>query len=309
MGGSRFVLFLVIAAMGGFAYLLIQWTNNELTDLRAGASSTASLEAESGVLSANATSASDSSASDGKYVTFASSANPTNTPTPGTGGTIPSQVLNLTNWKVTLPTGSSKPTEVLQPELATYELDPWFVVEPGADYVRFRAPVNAPSTTTNSSYPRSELREMKNNGTEMAAWSSTSGTHTMFIDEAITAVPRTKKHVVAGQIHDAGDDVIVIRLELPKLFVDINGTDGPVLDANYTLGKRFSVKFVANGGKTSIYYNNASTPSYVLSQNYTGAYFKAGVYTQSNCSKELSSDCVSDNYGEVKIWNVWVTHE
>lgn len=68
MGSSRFVLFLVIAVMAGFAFLIVRWTNNELTSLRAGASSTASIEAESGVLSTNATSVNDANASDGWFV-------------------------------------------------------------------------------------------------------------------------------------------------------------------------------------------------------------------------------------------------
>jgi hypothetical protein len=216
--------------------------------------------------------------------------------------TYPSQVLDLANWKVTLPTGkSSSPTEFLQPALATCTVDPYFHANATADAVVFRAPVNG-VTTSNSGYPRSELREMKNGGADNASWSTTSGTHTMFIDGAITAVPKTKKHIVFGQIHDANDDVIVIRLEYPKLFVDINGKTGPTLDAKYTLGKRFNVKFVAEGGKISIYYNGNQTASYSMSKSTSGCYFKAGAYTQSNCSKE--SDCSSNNFGEVVIYKL-----
>ena len=131
----------------------------------------------------------------------------------------PSQVLNLANWKETLPTGSSgSPTEIIQASLASYSNDPYFHVNSTCNGVVFRAPVNG-VTTSGSGYPRSELREMANNGQDKASWSTTSGTNTLFIDQAITAVPKTKKHVVAGQIHDTKDDVIVIRLEYPKLFV------------------------------------------------------------------------------------------
>jgi len=172
--------------------------------------------------------------------------------------------------------------------------------------VQFRAPTNG-VTTSGSGYPRSELREMKDSGKSNASWSTSSGTHTMIIDEAITAVPKTKKHVVAGQIHDASDDVIVIRLEFPKLFVDINGETGPTLDSNYVLGKRFTVKFVASGGKVKVYYNNSSSAAYTLSKSASGCYFKAGAYTQSNCDKE--SSCSSSNYGEVNIYSLEVTHK
>jgi len=220
--------------------------------------------------------------------------------------TCPAQVLDLANWKQTLPTGESEsPMEIKQTSLSTYTSDPYFCVNSAGNGVTFRAPVNG-VTTSNSGYPRSELREMKNGGKDMASWSTTSGTHTMFIDQAITSVPKTKKHVVAGQIHDSKDDVIVIRLEYPKLFIDINGETGPTLDPNYTLGKRFTVKFVAANGQIKIYYNGSQTPSYTLSKSTSGCYFKAGAYTQSNCSKE--SDCSSGNYGEVIVHDLKVTH-
>jgi hypothetical protein len=66
---------------------------------------------------------------------------PSKNATPSSNSSIyPSQVLNLTNWKETLPIGSAeKPTEVKQPVLATYKLDPWFIVQPGTRAVRFRA--------------------------------------------------------------------------------------------------------------------------------------------------------------------------
>lgn len=228
--------------------------------------------------------------------------------TPSTGNAqIPTHIINLTNWKLTLPIGAQEsPTEIKQPQLATYTNNPWFIVSGGG--VRFRSAVNG-VTTSGSGYPRSELREMFNNGTTNASWSSSSGTHTMVIEEAITALPATKKHVVAGQIHDGTNDVIVIRLEDKKLFIDIGGSNGPILDANYTLGKHFTVKFEATGGKTNIYYNNNTTPAYTLTRSYSGAFFKAGAYTQSNCSKEASTLCNANNYGEVIIYRLEVTHQ
>lgn len=218
----------------------------------------------------------------------------------------PANVIDLSNWKYTLPTGSSeKPTEIKQPSLGNYTQSPFFLPLSDCDGVQFRAPVNG-VTTGGSSYPRSELREMSNGGASNASWSTSSGTHVMYIDQAITSVPQSKKHVVAGQVHDSDDDVIVVRLEHPKLFIDINGKEGPVLDANYELGKRFTIKFVANGGKINIYYNGSSTPAYTLSKSTSGCYFKAGAYTQSNCEKE--SNCSDSNYGEVKIYQLSVGH-
>ncbi len=267
------------------------------------------VEAEGGSLNGAVTTVTDSQASGGKYIQFTASAI-TPSVTPGTAATYPAQVLNLTNWKETLPIGAAEsPAEIKQPALATYKIDPWFIVSSDGKGVRFRAPVNG-VTTSGSGYPRSELREMISNGTANASWSSSTGTHTMFLDEMVTAVPQTKRHIVVGQIHDANDDVIVIRLEYPKLFIDINGADGPVLDPAYTLGKRFTVKFVVSGGKTSIYYNGSTTPAYTLTKSYSGAYFKAGAYTQSNCSTEGSTSlCTASNFGEMVIYQVLVSHQ
>jgi hypothetical protein len=237
---------------------------------------------------------------------------PTPTPTkqqPQTAS-LPSQVLNLSNWKIQLPIGQAeKPTEIKQPALAAYKIDPWFTVHSSGG-VRFRAPVNG-VTTSGSNYPRSELREMTNNGTTNASWSSSSGKHTMILDQAITAVPQGKKHIVAGQIHDGSDDVIVIRLEDKKLFIDIGGTDGPTLDANYVLGRRFTVKFEVTGGQTKIYYNGSASPAYTMSNSYSQAYFKAGAYTQSNCTTERDrgGTCADSNYGEVVVYSLSVSHQ
>src|ERR1044071_6521874 len=220
---------------------------------------------------------------------------------------LPTQLLHLNNWKLTLPIGSgNSPTEILQPALDTYSIDPYFESNLACNGIQFRAPVNG-VTTDNSGYPRSELREMVNNGYSFASWSPTEGSHMMTIDEAITAVPQTKQHIVAGQIHDPNDDVIVIRLEYPKLFVDVNGTAGPTMDSNYTLGKRFTVKFVAENNQIRVYYNGASSPVHTITRTGSGYYFKAGAYTQSNCSKE--SSCSSSNYGEVQIYALSVVHQ
>ncbi|MCC6235422.1 MAG: polysaccharide lyase family 7 protein [Verrucomicrobiales bacterium] len=229
----------------------------------------------------------------------------TNPPPPVGTTNLPSTVLNLTNWKLTVPLNtahSGSPDEYMQPELATFRLDPYFKVNESGNGVVFRAHCGG-YTTSGSSYPRSELREMTNNGTKLASWSTTVGTHTMVVTQAITHLPDVKNHVVAGQIHDANDDVIVYRLEGPKLFIDLNGNAGPVLDPAYELGRLFTVKFVARGGKIECHYNGRLVYTYTKSA--TGCYFKAGCYTQSN----LSRGDAASAYGEVVIYGLSVTHQ
>ncbi|GGX33638.1 polysaccharide lyase family 7 protein [Streptomyces lomondensis] len=217
----------------------------------------------------------------------------------------PADVLDLTNWYIGLPVGKEEsPTNVYQPELATYANDPWFTAADDCAAVRFRAPVNG-VTTSGSKYPRSELREMTDSGETKASWSSTSGTHTMVIDQAITDLPEETPNVVAGQIHDASDDVSVFRLEGRKLYVtDGDESHHKLVTSDYELGTRFQAKFVVGDGKVKAYYNGELQTT--LSKEFSGAYFKAGAYTQANCDN--SRPCSDDNYGQVKIYGLKVTH-
>lgn len=217
----------------------------------------------------------------------------------------PGQALNLTNWKVTLPTGPAEhPTEIKQPALATRAVAPWFVPTTNCAGIRFRAPVNG-VTTSGSGNPRSELREMANNGLTNASWTSASGTHTMIINQAVTGLPAVKPHVVAGQIHDAKNDVAVFRVEGSNVYV-AKGNDShfALAASNYVLGTTFEAKFVVAGNVLKAYYNGKLVTTFATS--FSNAYFKAGVYTQANCSN--STPCANSNYGEVIIHNVTVTH-
>jgi hypothetical protein len=237
---------------------------------------------------------------------------PSPSPPPTVSAPYPAVLLDLSNWKVTLPVDAAggtigRATEVTQPLLATFVTEPYFVVRSDGG-VRFRAPTSG-ATTQGSSYPRSELREMADGGTRLASWSTTEGRHSMTIEQAITAVPATKRHVVAGQIHDGSDDVITIRLEQPRLFVDHNGVDGRTLTSSYVLGTRFTVRFEASDGQIRVYYNGSPTPNDTLARAGAGMYFKAGAYTQSNCMRETVTACGERNFGEVVIYALRVLHQ
>lgn len=230
----------------------------------------------------------------------------------GTGSgdcATPGQVLNLTNWKLTVPLKNpDKPTgdalEIVGHKLASYQLKPWFVVEPGCKGVRFRAAVNG-VTTKGSHYPRTELRERRDNGHANASWSSDIGTHTMTIREAITHLPAQRPHVVAGQIHDPHNDLSVFRLEGHKLYItDGNNSHYKLVTRNYVLGTIFQAKFVVSGGRIKAYYNGVLEAT--ITKHFSGAYFKAGVYTQANCSN--ASPCSDNNYGEVVIYKLTTSH-
>jgi hypothetical protein len=222
----------------------------------------------------------------------------------------PATVLDLANWKLNIPLDEDKDgrsDEIKQPKLASYSIAPWFQNNDTNTGVVFRANCGG-ITTSGSGYPRSELREMTNNGKSGASWSTDAGTHIMEIEQAITHLPNIKPQIVVGQIHDADDDVIVFRLEGKKLFIDHNGADGAVLTKNYELGTKFRVKFEVANGQVKSYYNDALVETYPV--HFSGAYFKAGAYVQSNCQgrkKVTGESC--DAYGEVVIYKVTVTHQ
>ena len=221
----------------------------------------------------------------------------------GAAAGLPAELLDLSSWKLTLPTGEAEsPSEIVQPALATFELAPYFHVVGQA--VLFRAHAGG-VTTSGSGYPRSELREMTSDGSDEAAWSMTSGTHSLTIRQAITHLPVVKPHVVAGQIHDAEDDVVMIRLEGEHLFVEGGGEELGDLNPSYQLGTEFTVRIVAAGGVIAIYYDDLLTPKVEVPSDAADCYFKAGAYTQSNL--ERGDDQAA--YGEVAIYDLEVTHE
>ena len=223
---------------------------------------------------------------------------------------VPANVLDLTNWKLNIPLDEDhdgRSDEIKQPKLNTYSITPWFQTNENNTCVVFRANCGG-TTTSGSGYPSSELREMINNGKNGAGWSSDEGTHIMEIEQAITHLPKVKPHIVAGQIHDANDDVIVFRLEEKKLFIDHNGADGAILTKNYEPGTKFKVKFEVSGGQVKSYYNDVLVETYPV--HFSGAYFKAGAYVQSNCQGKKKVEGEScDAYGEVVIYKVSVTHQ
>ena len=221
------------------------------------------------------------------------------------GCQYPSQVIDLSKWKLTLPIGSEgSPKEITQPSLKTFMSKPYFQPTSDCNAVVFRAPVDG-ATTSGSKNPRSELREMGENGGS-AAWSSSSGTHTLVVDEAFTKLPEGKPQLVGAQIHDDKDDISVFRLEGTNLYVtDGNNPHYKLVTSSYQLGTRYQAGFVVSDNTVKAYFNGKLVAT--LSKSFSSAYFKAGAYTQANCSNV--SACDQNNYGETMIYGVKATHQ
>jgi len=144
------------------------------------------------------------------------------------GGRFPAAAIDLTGWKLTLPIDTrhpGNPDEIKAAELRMFRDARFFHVNANGDGVVFRAPCGG-VTTKGSGYPRCELREMDASGRKRAAWrTDDAGARELSLRIAITSVPPVKRHVVCAQIHDENDDVLMVRLEDRRLFVERNGAD------------------------------------------------------------------------------------
>lgn len=217
---------------------------------------------------------------------------------------VPAEVLDLSLWKLTLPVRSPDgkgAAEVPARDLSSFRHPDCFFVNERADGVVFRAHCGG-ATTKGSRYPRCELREMADQTTR-AAWSTTGKSrHTMTMRVAITGTPPVKPHVVCAQIHDADDDLMMVRLEGKKLLIERNSVGDMVLDSQYKLGTPVDLTIEAGEGRVKVWYEGDLKMNWEVAKD--GCYFKAGCYTQSN----LPRGDAADSFGEVVIYRLQVTH-
>jgi len=234
----------------------------------------------------------------GLGVSMASAAGTSSTQTSSATEARIAAVIDPGDWYLTLPTGrKGHPDTIEMPDLADYSSS---YFRPDDDSIVFTANAGG-VTTSGSSYPRSELREM--NGSKLASWSATRGTHTLTARQAVTALPKAKPEVVTAQIHDSSDDVMEIRLEGSRLSAQLNnGKTDITLDAKYKLGTTYDLTITAANGRIRVYYNGAKKVD--LAKSGSGWYFKAGSYVQSNTSKGDKAGAV----GTVVVYRLAVTH-
>jgi hypothetical protein len=227
-------------------------------------------------------------------------------------------LINLSNWKLTLPVDASgklqgKAAEVKQPMLSTYRSE-WFYLNAAGDGYTFVAPTIGATTSSKTKNIRAEWRQM--NGDKLAAWSSTVGRNTMTVELSVDVLPiGPKPHVVVAQIHDGNDDVTVFRVEgrttersrASIWITDGDSTRGFMLTDNYRIGDRIQVGFDVADGVIRYTFNGA-TVDYRQSKKVTGCYFKTGCYNQSGGIVTKLPDGRPD-YAQVTIYACTVTSE
>lgn len=180
----------------------------------------------------------------------------------------------------------------------------------GEPAVQFRVRADA-ATTTGSTFPRSELRETRADGSEMA-FDAMSGTHELRVKARITHLPSADPEVIVAQLHNGATERISVRTQLVssqvKLLVRINGTQAdPRLSEAYPVGTEFDIRIrVSSGGVVEVFYNGATEPTVTGQLESTGSaswFFKAGCYAQFNASSVSSAE-----YASVELRDLRVTH-
>lgn len=207
---------------------------------------------------------------------------------------VPVERISRANWKITNPDG----TEVKQPAFETFSNAPWFWEDANGDQV-FRAPTSGGGTTPNTSYFRSETREMENGGRDKASWGS-DDPRILDLELTFTALPHVKQHAVGFQIHDADDDVIMGRLEERKLFIESPHHDDVVLNPNYQLGTFFTIRIQPTATGIVVVYNG--NPYELDGVTGDGWYYKYGCYCQARAGQEWKGQIVpKDSFAETRF--------
>jgi hypothetical protein len=183
----------------------------------------------------------------------------------------------------------------------------------GTPAVQFRVRADS-AHTSGSSFPRSELRETRADGTEMA-FDAMVGNHTLHTRARITHLPAADPEVIVAQLHNGvTGDQISVRTQLvsgqTKLLVRINGTQAnPRLDESYQVGDEFEIELrVLDGGLVEVYYEGSTSPLITGQLTPSGAgaswYWKVGAYAQFDATSAGSAT----EYVAVEHRDLRVTH-
>lgn len=216
---------------------------------------------------------------------------------PGGGGDLnpslaPGGNFNLTSWELQEPVGSAgSPTTITSAALAAGFHDSYFFTDPSDGAMTFWDPENG-VTTADSSYPRSELRELNADGSS-ANW-PVAGNNLLSATVAVTQVP---DHVCIGQIHIGTaiqTGLAASTKPLLELYYYASGaielgiendptggqTSHPI--TNVPLGTKFNYSIGLTGDGTITLTIDDATTTFAMPSGFDGygQYFKAGDYDQ-----------------------------
>jgi hypothetical protein len=217
---------------------------------------------------------------------------------------------NLSVWELQLPIGSpGAPTTIPSSQLqgaGGYTNPAYFWTDKNDGSMTFWDPESG-VTTPNSSYPRTELREMNSNGTA-ANW-ALSGNSTLSAELRVVSVT---SNVCVGQVH-LGTGGTSTK-PLVELYYHSNGniylgtesspSGGQTLHyiTNVALGVHWTYVINVSGSTVNLTVNGSET-HYSIPSSFDAydMYFKAGDYNQSASSS-------TTNGAKVKFYRLTVSH-
>jgi hypothetical protein len=194
---------------------------------------------------------------------------------------------DLSTWELELPVNNTTISSSKLQGPNGYH-DSYFFTDPTDGSMTFWDPENG-QTTPNSSYPRTELKEVSGGAT--ANWPVT-GTHTMSATLESSEIP---DHVCVGQVH-VGTGTPPSTKPLFELFYYANGNlvmaieSGPTgtesmnLAGNVPLGTKWSYEVgLAGGSSITLVLDGGTMQKWPLPAGFDkeNMYFKAGDYDQS----------------------------
>jgi hypothetical protein len=212
----------------------------------------------------------------------------------GTGlnpNVAPGGNFDLSLWELQEPVGSPGAPRTIPPSQlvsANGFHDAYFFTDSTDGSMTFWDPENG-VTTSNSNYPRSELREMTASGAP-ADW-PTTGTHTLSATLKVVQVP---DHVAVGQIH-LGTGTPASTKPLLELFYFATGQIDVLIEqspaggngmrntvGNVPLGTQWSYVIGLSGSTISITIDGGTPQTWTMSPTFDmeNMYFKAGDYDQ-----------------------------
>lgn len=237
----------------------------------------------------------------------------------GGGSSNPSTFLNINGlgngtggwWNL----GVGKPSghvDVDPNALKTYVESPYYTMNSTSSAVHFQCPMNGGRTSTNTKYPRCELREYATGSTSTkASWNGTSGRHIMRGRSKVTHYAPIKCETVVAQIHDGSDDRLQIRAEASSATgsqtwrLSINGTEVDDLISSVSLGQEVQWEIDVNGGALTVRINGVTAYTGNPGLPSSGCYFKVGQYSQQNSTDQANS---SSEYGSSELRDLFVSH-
>lgn len=236
----------------------------------------------------------------------------------------PFVILNLNKWKLNAFQGDLNNLEYVDriQNLPTYSNENWFFSS-AENWVTFKCYAGFP-TSNNSGNPRTELRELEDDGQTNSYWDGNIGYHSMEWEFRVDQLPSSGK-LCFGQIHgpsDTYDDVIrvqfqgnknqgegEVRLKVMGWVTEENGDkEGDFLDGDWQLDQVYRLQLIFENENLILYEIKEEKKIEIYrfeGCNSSKNYFKAGLYMQSMQNKTFDLK----DYGQVSMSYLSVTHQ